>query len=233
MSLLSPRQRLGAHTACLLVYGLLCASVLRAPATHASDPTGEVPLADVLEIVVLENKILAIDAHGGGQTHVALEIGERVHWTGTQGRVGIVLTDRRLLAIGTGSAAWQVTRYRRNEEPPPEALLGERVAVIATSKRALGFDGGSGNLVERSLGPRETVWDEKAGANVAVIVTNRRALGLSPFAGGFFEAKLRLGEALQSLKVRANLATLTTSQRILIFRAPSGSWEERALDLQR
>ena len=70
--------------------------------------------------------------------------------------------------------------------PPPPPLLGDRVALVVTEQRVLGFDGGSRNLVERRLGPREQVLRTEVAANVAVVVTDRRALGLSPFAGGFF-----------------------------------------------
>jgi hypothetical protein len=67
---------------------------------------------------------------------------------------------------------------------------------------------------------------------VAVVVTDRRALGLSPFAGGFFEVKLDLGDPVKEVAAHANLVTLTTDHRLLIFRAPTGSWEERRLGLQ-
>jgi len=189
-------------------------------------------LADDLQIVVLPREVLSIDARGGGQLAAPLELGERVLWTGVRGRVGVALTDRRVLAVSTQSGAWQETRYRRTEDIPGEPLLGGRVALLSTQVRVIGFDGGSGNLVERELGPRETLVDRAVGDNVAVAVTDRRALGLSPFAGGFFEAKLRLGERLEGLSVVANAATLTTSRRLLIFRAPTGTWEERSLDVR-
>jgi hypothetical protein len=33
------------------------------------------------------------------------------------------------------------------------------------------------------------------------------------------------------VEARSNLATVTTNRRVLIFRAPSGAWSERTLDL--
>ncbi len=68
--------------------------------------------------------------------------------------------------------------------------------------------------------------------NVAVAVTTRRALGISPFVGGFFPIDLRVGEDIESLSAAANLATLATSRRLLTFRANSGTWEERRLNLR-
>lgn len=192
----------------------------------------ETPLADLLEVIVTGREIVAIDARGGGQTAIPLRLKEEVLWTGTRGKVGVALTDRRVLAVATQSAAWQQASYQRTEVPPKDALLGDRVAVVVTSSRALGFDGGSGNLVEYTLGPQEVVLAVRAGENVAVVVTDRRALGLSPVSGGFFQAKLNLHEGIEEVTARANLATVTTDRRILIFRGPTGSWEERNLDLR-
>ena len=76
------------------------------------------------------------------------------------------------------------------------ALLGDRVALIVTTQRALGFDGGSANLVEYRLGPQESLLAMRADANVAVVITDRNLLGLSPFTGGFFSTDFHLRERL-------------------------------------
>jgi len=209
----------------------LAGMLLLVAAAARAQPDAPV-LADDLQIVVLPREVLSIDARSGGQLAVPLELGEQVLWTGVRGRVGVALSNRRVLAVSTRSGAWQEARYRRTEDVPGEALLGGRVALLATRVRVIGFDGGSGNLVERELGPRELLVDRAVADNVAVAVTDRRALGLSSFVGGFFETKLRLGERLDGLAATANAATLTTSQRLLIFRAPTGTWEERNLDVR-
>jgi len=203
------------------------ASILFAAALASAQQPDEVPLADVLEVLVLDRQLIALDARGGGQKELSLRLEEHVLWTGARGRVGVALTDQRVLAVAVGSAAWQQEDRQLEEALPGDALLGDRVALIVTSRRVLGFDGGSGNLVESRLGVREQVLALRVGENVAVVVTDRRALGLSPMVGGFFQAKLGSVERLESLTAAANLATLTTDQRVLIFRAPSGSWEQR------
>ncbi len=190
------------------------------------------PIEDLLQIVVLKRDLLALDAEGGGETREDLELGERVLWTGSRGRVGLVLTDRRILAVGTGSARWQSTRYRRAESHPHLTRLGDRVALVVTDKRALGFNGRSGNLLEERFGPNETVVRADVSANVAIVVTDRRALGLSPFAGGFFGERLRISEEVLGLELGSNIATLRTGQRLLTFRGTTGSWSERRLDIR-
>jgi hypothetical protein len=212
-----------AMTAALV--GVLVA-VVGAVGAEAQRLQDQTPLADVLEILVLDRHLAAIDAEGGGQTRVDLRINEQVLWTGSRGKVGVAITDQRLLAVATSSAAWQEADFQRPESPPASALLGDRVALVVTERRILGFNGGSGNLVEVSLGIRETVVARRVCENTAVAVTDRRALGLSPSAGGFFPVDLQIGERIESVKASANFVTLTTHRRVLIFRSPTGTWEE-------
>lgn len=190
------------------------------------------PLLDLLEIIVLPREILAVDAGGGGQIEERLQRGESVLWSESRGRVGVVLTDQRILAVSTISASWQSIRYMRGENRPEGAALGDRVALLLTNKRAVGFDGNSGNLIERSMGPGESIIGSAVGANVAVVVTPRRALGLSAFSGGFYQTKIYVGEQLERAVAQANMVTLTLPNRLLFFRAPTGTWEERNLDIR-
>jgi len=201
---------------------------LGAPARARNDAL----LAPLLEVQVLDRDLVAIDAEGGGQRTARIERGETVLYTRSEGRVGVAVTNRRLLAVATRSGAWQETRYRKDESPPADVEMGDRVALAFLPSRALGFDGGSGNLIESTLGPREIVEDSATGQNVAVVVTDRRALGLSADRGGFFDVRLRSGEKIESLSAFANHATLQTSQRLLVFRAETASWEERRRTLR-
>jgi hypothetical protein len=211
---------------------LLLAALLapgRAPA-QARLP-GEVPLEDLLQIVELDREIVALDARGGSGTTEALRLGEEVLLRVSRGQVGVALTDQRILAVAASSGAWQSERYRQGETVAERPLLGDRVALVLTTIRVIGFDGGSGNLIELRLGPGERLIGRAVSGNVAVAVTDRRAVGLSPFVGGFFEADLRVNEKFEGVEADANLATVRTSRRLLTFRAPSGSWGERRLGL--
>lgn len=203
--------------------GLLCL------AASGAEP-GAVPLADLLEISLLGRDLVALDG-GGGERSVRLHLGEDVLWRGSRGAVGVVITNERLLAVATRSAGWQEERYQRGEPPPAQALLGDRVALVTTDRRALGFSGSAGSLVEYRLGPHEVLRSFRVGENVAVVVTDRKALGLSPSGGGFFETELHLNERLEGVDTRSALATVTTSRRLLVFRAATGSWSERRREL--
>lgn len=215
------RTLIGAIVAACAV--LAATAPARPPGVIASD----VPLADLLELIVDGRELLAIDARSGGQLATTLELEEAVLWTGSRGAVGIVLTDRRAFAVSSKSGTWQEARYLRNEELDSDVLLGDRVALLATNRRVLGFEAGSGNLIESRLGVREKVLAQRVGENSGVVVTDRRALGLSPARGGFFEIGINAQERIEAVEAKANLATVTTDSRILIFRVGTASWEER------
>jgi len=206
-------------------------ALLLAGGAAAQVPFDSVPLADVLEVMLLDRDLVAIDANSGGQRRERLLLGENVLWMDSRGAVGAVLTDQRILAVGVGSGSWQESRYLRTESPPRDALLGDRVALVTTASRAIGFSSSTGSLVETQLGVHEKLVTRRVGENVAVVVTDRRALGLSPLVGGFFSVDLLLKEKIESIDARANLVTLTTERRLLIFRSPTGSWEVRRREL--
>jgi hypothetical protein len=190
-----------------------------------------VPLGDLIEIVFEARDVIAFGAQGGSQS-TRLELGERVIWYGVQGAVGVVLTDRRLLAISASFGGFQELRYLRSEKPAEVALLGDRVALVVTTERALGFDGGSSNIVEYRLGPQESLLAMRTDANVAVVITDRNLLGLSPFTGGFFSTDFHLRERLERISLAPNLATVTTNRRYLVFRSGAKIWTERKRTLK-
>lgn len=213
---------------------LILVALLGLPEGRAAEAVpglDEIPLAQSIEVMVVDRQLLAFDARGGGQIREDLRLEERVLWQGAQGRVGVVVTDQRLLAVGVGSGAWKVAEFQLGEKAPSEAMLGDRVVLALTNRRVLGFGGEPLALSERALGLNENVLARRVGESVAVVVTDRRALGLSPFLPGFAEIKLWLYERVESVSAVANLATLRSDRRILIFRSSSRSWEERRLNL--
>ena len=207
----------------------LCIAAAIAPALANAQRTrgDEVPLGDLIEIVVMEDEILGIDAESGGSSVVRRRLGEPVLWTGVRGRVGVVITDQRVLAISPRTGGWQEAPYERSEPPARTAELGDRVALIVMPGRVLGFLGTVGRFVQVRLGPNEDLRAQSVGANVAVVVTSRAAIGLSPEAGGFFSIRLQVRERIAAVSARSNIATVTTDQRVLVFRAPTGTWAER------
>ena len=204
--------------------------LLVASGALAQGREGAVPLLDLLEIELIDHHAVALYANGG-QVSQRLHLKEQVLWSGSRGIVGVVITNERILAAGTRLASWQEFRYELAESPPGSALLGDRVALLITSKRALGFIANTGELAEYRLSPRERVQSVRVGENVGVVLTDRRVLGLSPLLGGFAAKDLQLREHVESVETKSALATVRTSRRLLVFRSPTGAWSERRREL--
>lgn len=217
---------MGRRLACSLLLSWLLALAPHGARAQTARPD-QVPLGDLVEILVLDNVFIAVDAEVGGTSTVERLLGERVLWTGTRGLVGVILTDERVLAIATRSSTWQEVTYRPGEKPAQNAHLGDRLALVVLPQRTLGFVGPQSRFTELRLGPQEDLRMLSVGANVAVLVTNRSALGLSPDAGGFFPIELQLREKIEQVVARTNVATIHTDQRVLVFRGPTGTWAVR------
>ena len=189
------------------------------------------PREDRVQWISLARELVAVDSASSAEHRAPLGVGEHVLQSWVDGEIGVALTERRLLAVTTNTGGVHEVRLRGGERVVSGPDLGDRVALVVTSERALGFDGGSGNWLEASLGPRERVVATAVANHVAALATERRALALSPLRGGFFEAPLSLQEAPVSLSASGDLATLRTRTRLLVFRAGAARWSERSLGI--
>jgi len=211
----------------------LAAGLLAAPVpARAQIPLypDEVERLDVITIQQDGRNLYAINALTANRTRIRLDVDEVVLFNQSRGRVGVVLTDRRALGVTVGSNFHQA-RYRIAERAPDFAVVSDRVALVATAQRALGFVGAASGWIQEELMPGENVEVIRAGAAVGIATTNRRALGLAPEVGRFSSLAFRLRESLASIDAADTLATLRTDQRILVYSGPRASWTFRALDL--
>jgi hypothetical protein len=112
------------------------------------------------------------------------------------------------------------------EDPPSVALIEDRVALMVTSRRAIGFVSRGAWIVE-NLSPHESAEAVRVGVSIGIVATNRRALGLAVDGDRFFATDLQLEERLESVLARDTLATIRTNRRILVFSGPTGSWTEQ------
>jgi hypothetical protein len=186
----------------------------------------EVPLEDVIEIQILGRDVYGFDALSTDRHPLRLALEEQVLWHQSQGRVGVVLTDRRALALSSERGGWNEAPLRLRESPRERGRIGDRIALVVTDQRLLGFDAETGRWVEQSIAIGESVSDVRIGRSTAVVVTDRNVYALSPDAGGFFGRSLRLNEEVESVRASATLATVSTSQRVLVFHSPLGRWTE-------
>lgn len=202
-------------------------AVCVAPSARAQSP-----LSQLVSIQVLDHELVAVDGGGIGPRET-LEVDEDLIDHATHGAIGLAITNRRILAVSATSAAWQVARLGPKESGPTRMLLGDLVALTVTSRRILGFEGRTSNLVETRLRPGEDPLGLAIGDNVGIAVTGRRVLGLSTWAGGFFEMPLRVREQVEALDAAADFAILRTDQRLLTFNGRTGVFTEKRLGTGR
>jgi len=205
----------------MLRIALLPLILLLSVALPSGAQRNDFELEDTVAIVVLDRELVAHGANRGS-SRLRLEIGERLIWHGASGRIGFVVTDRRVLAFRSGFG-WSDRRLRVAESSPGRAKLGTRIALFVTSQRAIAFDG---HWREESIGPQEGLYASSVGSGAALVVTNRRALGLSPNSGRFVATKLEIHETIEAAETLGSTAQVTTSKRVLFFSGPSASWSE-------
>jgi hypothetical protein len=172
-----------------------------------------------VSVRVLDRDVVAIRAGSSDSHLLPLEPGERVLSHEAHGRIGIAVTDRRVVGF-TSASGWTERRLRVSEATPSRAKVGARVAIFLTSQRAIGFDG---HWREANFSFQEDTIVSEVKEGTAVIVTNLRALGLSETSSGFHPIPMRAGEVVESAIALDTTAEVRTSERVLRF---SGSWTE-------
>jgi len=188
------------------------------------------PIEDAIDVQLIGRELVAV-INLGGPLRTRLEQGEQVVFSGARGRVGVVVTNRRVLGVSPGATGWLEAPRRVQERPSGDPLMGSRVALVLSDQRVLAYDGDAGRWVEESVGPNEAVREVTIAQAVAVVATGRRGLALASGTGRFAEVSLHVGERFESLTSLADVATLRTDRRVLVFRGDSGSWGSESLPL--
>ncbi len=185
---------------------------------------GDVVLEDTLSVDHIGRSLYAFDSLSGGQNQFDLDLREKVIFQGAGGRVGLVVTNRRLLAIASGQGGWRVQPLQLAEQGHTQQWISSRVALVVTPKRIIGFDAGTSSWLEVGVGPNEEVEQARVGSSTAIVLTGNNVYGMSPNAGGFFAQPLQIHEKVESVSAAATIGRVLTSQRLLIFKAGTGAW---------
>ena len=185
----------------------------------------ELERIDVIAIERDGRDYYAFDALTGRRSTIRLEIGEEVLFQRSRGRIGLVLTDRRVLGVASG-LPWLEERLGLQEMPTAHGVVEDRIGLVVTNRRALAFTAQSG-WIDEPFGPKEDATALRAGPAAGVVTTNRRALGIAPSLQNFVDADLSVQENVESVAAQDTQITLRTNRRILVFSAPRASWSEQ------
>jgi hypothetical protein len=175
---------------------------------------------------VVDRKLIAIVGVGFAAVEERLELGERVLGVRSRGLVGVVSTNRRLLAIHSQTNVFTELRYRVSESDIGEdaIFVGDRLAVVELPARVVAFTPFGGGWFELALGPGEHPRRVEAEGDVAAIVTPRRAIAFSPRLRSFVEFPLTPEEDVERASLSDESITLILPHRILVFRDGDEFW---------
>ena len=208
----------------LLLAALLAASL---GGIHPAHAQSGVQIEDRVDVLLVDRRLIAVNATGQSVAELVLELGEEVVASGSQGRLGVAATTARLLGIRAGDPGWTELRYRVSErKSPPERLhLEDRIALVTLPMRIVALTSSSRGWLELGLSPGERVEGVLSDTNLAAVVTPRRAIAISD-GSGFVEIGLGPREQIESTSARSSSISLVTERRVLVFRAGSAFWVE-------
>ena len=177
-------------------------------------------------MTVVDRRIIGVVGAGFSSVEVDLELGEQLIAIRSQGFMGVVATNRRLLAIGSRETNFSELRYRIAEKPvgANQIHVLDRLALVELSTRLVAFSQQLGNWVELDLGPGERPLQIVADGNIATVITPRRAIAVSPRSAGFIEFSLSPEEDVERASTGDASVTLVLPHRILIFREGDKTW---------
>ena len=194
--------------------------------------TSEKIVEDVIDIHLGDQEVIAVK-QGETISKIDLQLKETFLWKGTDGYVGAVVTTERLLAVSRSSSGWIELPFRLSEayeKTPPDVLLSDRLVLLATNKRIIGFDSDSNRWATVDLPLHEELVETAIDAYVGVSVTTGRAYGLAKGVSTFVEERFKEKEQILSVETSAYNATIRTSRRLLIFKSAGAYWREIDVD---
>ena len=226
--------------ACFLLAASLGVAAIPPPAAgtgpHRPPPFAERffkqgPVEDMVDIHVGKDKLVAVK-QGMSISEKKLRLKEKVRWQGSRGYIGAVLTSERLLAVSAALSGWVELDLQLGEGQSglPEIFLSERLLLMTTKKRLVGFDGGTRSWTVIDIPLHERVIERAIDAYVAVVITTGRVYGLAIGVSSFIEEPFKKNEKVLSVNTSSYNASIRTSRRLLIFKSSGAFWREIDLD---
>lgn len=180
--------------------------------------------ADVVSIVPLEHRVLAVNPVTGPVAETDLAVNETFLGYRTSGRLGVAATSRRLLGITSRSAVWAELKLRVSEgDREPEMVVEDRVALVQLPKRIAGITSVSPIWHDVELASDEEVRQIVSAAQVAAVITDRRAIGFAQ-GSGFVAEPLAATERLERSSADDRSVQIVTSNRVLVFQQGARRW---------
>lgn len=181
---------------------------------------------DEVSLTQVDRHLIAVVGVGFAAVETDLELGENVIALRSQGFVGVIATNRRLLGVHSRATSFAELRYRIAEKPVDADAIHviDRLALAELHTRLVAYSPEIGIWVELGLGPGEHPNKIDAEGNIAAVVTPRRAIGFSSRSRFFVEEPLSPEEDVESTSISDASVTLVLPHKILIFRSGDNRW---------
>jgi hypothetical protein len=181
---------------------------------------------DEVSLTQVDRHLIAVVGVGFAAVDTDLELGESVIALRSRGFVGVIATNRRLLAIHSRATSFSELRYRIAEKPVDADAIHviDRLAIVELHTRLVAYSPEVGIWVGLGLGPGEHPNKIDAEGNIAAVVTPRRAIGFSSRSKFFVEEPLSPEEDVESTSISDASVTLVLPHKILIFRSGDSRW---------
>ena len=212
-----------------LVVSLFIVSFLNTASSGGTD--------DIIKIEVTGSEIVGMNTLTNVRVVERLKDGETVTSALSKGKVGAVLTDRRLLGFNATNNTWSSFETFFNKDVfPNEIKVSSSMAVAMAKRRAFAYTSISNDWKLELVSFMEHTLSSDINDNLIFVITSARIVAFSFHKQRWFSQNLYDGETVIHSSTGENFVTVTTKNtetalddRILTFDAKNGKWIEERL----
>lgn len=191
---------------------------------------------DIIKIEVIGNEIAGLNTLTNLRVVEKLKEGESVTSVLSKGKIGAVLTNRRLLGFNAANIAWVSFETFFNKDVfPNEIKVSPNMAVAIAKRRVYAYTSTSNEWKFELVSFLEQVLSCDINDNLIFVQTSARLLAFSFHKHTWFPQNLYVGDVIKDTAIGENFVTVTTNNnmaldnRILTFDAKKGRWMEESL----
>ncbi|MBI2559627.1 MAG: hypothetical protein HYW14_00630 [Planctomycetes bacterium] len=182
---------------------------------------------DIIKIEVTGDEITGLNTLTNVRVVEKLKEGESVTSAVSKGKVGAVLTNRKLLGFNATNNAWTSFETFFNKDVfPNEIKVSSNMAVAIAKRRVYAYTATSIKWNFELVSFLEQILSSDISDNLIFVRTNARLLAFSFQKQTWLPQNLYAGETIKDIATGGNFATVTTNNRILTFDAKDDGWTE-------
>lgn len=190
---------------------------------------------DIIKVEVIGNEIVGLNTLTNVRVVEKLKEGEIVTSALSKGKVGAVLTDRRLLGFNATNNLWSsFETFFSKAVFPDEIKVSSNMAVAIAKRRVYAYTFTSNEWMFELMYFQEQPLSSEINDNLIFVITSDRLLAFSFHKQRWFPQTIHARESITHTAIGENFVTVATENklydnRILTFDAKNGAWTEERL----